>query len=36
MERDLSKIKVIDPFGAISDPELPSVALALDPAAVKE
>ena len=35
MVRDLSKIKVIDDFGAINDPQLPSVALALDRVAVK-
>jgi hypothetical protein len=36
MERDLAKIKVSDNFGARRDPKLPSVALALDPATVKQ
>lgn len=36
MQRDLSKITVFDPFGAVNDPELPSLALALNPAEVKE
>jgi hypothetical protein len=36
MERDLAKIKVSDDFGASHDPELPSVALALDRAMVKD
>lgn len=35
MSRDYSKIQVSDPFGAANDRGLPSVARALDPAAVK-
>ena len=36
MTADVSKVRVSDSFGAASDPALPSVALALDPAAVRE